>query len=580
MTAVDSQAAVAKRALILEPVLKNAPPARNTPQLQSARVDFRTSYTGQNVFNRLVGLLPAHVRGLCEKYQLTLADFAPAPLDQQLLRSALRGAKIDAVMVPSMIGGATGVGPQHRDAVLDEARELFERSFPPDEAEPWSAIVERNAHMHALAERDKRRAELSGLPRRSLGNLLRNLGKSELQHRYGDSSFHSLVVVRRDNDGTPHAAGYAQASTVPMTNGKSALYAQYVTLAESERGTGTFVVLSALANGLASLESRINGRQHVGIFGEAEYRGQADLEGIDFTDKRLSLHNHAGAKVLLLRTANGAWVSPHLQPRLDVDKQPLKLQMVFRPNGAKPENRRVIEDVSLDLVCELMDAFIAKFEREVLAPEDVADARVYVSELLERATGALLVPAERVPDYAEAARMDPAIAEQIERDRGSGFAAIDAVRGLIDSALGRRNANGDRIDVLSPRRAAEASCFSDDRGDARLAAGLRESFAPVSPAHPARGRGTPIAAFEGSSDHRAKLRGVALAQPATDRSARLTVCTDDLMLVDSMVARACSELARQGCRHLTVDSVVDRDANAAIRAAAETHGAKHGMSVA
>jgi hypothetical protein len=162
--------------------------------------------------------------------------------------------------------------------------------------------------------------------------------------------------------------------------------------------------------------------------------GQAEEDNdIKFTKKRLEIHNKVGAKALMLEMPDGSLVSPHLQPRLSKDVEPIQLLMLYRPSKYDEEDSKKTTELDIGMAKALMVSFINNFDTEGFAPEDVQEARDIIEAKFAKAKRAVLVPPSELPNVCELAKHDEFLMAQTKRT----FGDLEAHEKKIQEALHR-----------------------------------------------------------------------------------------------------------------------------------------------
>jgi hypothetical protein len=313
----------------------------------------------------------------------TLADVAANP---KHLRKMEESAQVIGYLerLPGRLGSIATFKP-------NQAFKLYEYAFPnPDEREPTQDIKDR------LKTYDKG-ANADG------------------------SGFFSLAIADKDR----HVIGYTQGSTVPSDRGLF-FYWQYGCVADQEFMKKSYGVdsnprehgiLNTIhgANAATLVATAKESKQPaLGMIWESEPRGLGeDAESIQFTGKRLQIHNQAGGRVMMGMTAEGELVNLHLQPRLTADSEPIALHMMFRPlKYAEGDEMKRGEMPKADGESMLL-AWVDNFRREGFAEKDVAEAEAEIRSRLARTEKIVLLPANEVPDAVTLAKTDELLKKQL-----------------------------------------------------------------------------------------------------------------------------------------------------------------------
>lgn len=266
--------------------------------------------------------------------------------------------------------------------------------------------------------------------------------EKKLKEQYGDSRFHAMV----EKNGKGEVIGYNQFSVMPVGEKQTVAYLQYTGVAdknfmkkhygsrETLRQEGGYRAHHAIIDAMADKDAKKLKRKegNVGTILESEMVGQADnVNDIQFTAKRLHIHRQAGLKAIMLKTPDGSLVTPHIQPRLSKDVDPIQLLMLYKPPKFDKESLGKTTSMDKDLAKSLMLSFVDNFDREGFAKEDVQEARQITEEKFSKAVEVLLVPPENLPDMCALAQHDPLLKKQVEKTYGS----IDAHSRMINEAL-------------------------------------------------------------------------------------------------------------------------------------------------
>jgi len=289
---------------------------------------------------------------------------------------------------------------------FQESMKLYEYAFPnDDEREETSLIFDRIKAMQNMTP--------------------------ELKKQYRDRRFHAVAIINDKNQ----AVGYAQFTVLPFGGEKDrvVVYGQYVAAADREfmkdkygssehfRRKGVYGSLGMLAPLMAAMDAEQmeykNG--YDGAFIESEMVGQAeDPDEIRFTQVRLNIHAALGAKAVMLELENGGFVSPHMQPKLSEDSDPIQLLMLYRPDDYLTQDASATVEMTKETAAMLENAFLDSLQSEGFNQQSIDEARQVLQDKLSRTKRALLMPVWEVPQITEVAKNDPLLAKQIERDYG------------------------------------------------------------------------------------------------------------------------------------------------------------------
>jgi hypothetical protein len=325
--------------------------------------------------------------------------------DKQLRKMTESLAVIATVeKLPGRLGSITGFKPS-------DAFKLYEHCFPnPDEREPIGDIKDRLKHYDGGAEKD-------------------------------GGNFHALSFA--DKEG--HVVAYSQGSTVPSKQGLF-YYWQYGCVADGDymkerygsksnpREHGVLNTIHGVNAATLEATAEATKQPAIGMMWESEPRGLGDdKSSIQFTDKRLAIHNRAGGRVMMGMTKEGELVNLHLQPRLTADSEPIALHVMFRPlkyAEGDEQKRGAMEKSSAEA---MMMGWVDNFRREGFAEKDVAEAEAEIRGRFARCESIVLLPANEVPDAVTLAKSDPILAKQILDMYGVGD--LDAARAFYEKAM-------------------------------------------------------------------------------------------------------------------------------------------------
>lgn len=285
--------------------------------------------------------------------------------------------------------------------VLENGLKLFTHLFPhPDEREDTDSIIER------------------------LGNQTMRRGKRGCFD----------IIIGRDTHG--RVISWHQFSTIPLPDDDGAVaFMQYTGSADEEfmkhaygekdghHGHGIYTLNTALMQQIADE----NARQFLscsgglkGYFLETEFKGQgASDDEIRFTAQRLKIHEMTGAKAIMLHMKDGSLLSPHYQPALGKDSEPIKLLLLFRRNSYDAAKLHEQEDIAKDEAERLLLSFIGNFDTEGFDVVEVERVRTLMKSWFKSAESAVLVPPTHLPDMVTMAKDDPVLREHATREYGS-----------------------------------------------------------------------------------------------------------------------------------------------------------------
>lgn len=286
--------------------------------------------------------------------------------------------------LPGKLGSVTAFKP-------NAAFKLYEYAFPnPDEREPVADIKARLKDFDKGAQED-------------------------------GSGFFALAIADKDRN----VVGYTQGSTVPSDAGLF-FYWQYGCVADrnfmkdkygadvNPREQGVLNTIHGANAATLVATAKQTGQTPIGSIWESEPRGLGeDPASIQFTAKRLQIHNQAGGRVMMGMTAEGELVNLHLQPRLTADSEPIALHMMFRPLKYKEGDELKKGEIPKSDGEAMMLAWINNFRVEGFPEKDVAEAEAEIKARLGRAAKIVLLPASDVPDAITLAKTDEILKKQI-----------------------------------------------------------------------------------------------------------------------------------------------------------------------
>lgn len=284
--------------------------------------------------------------------------------------------------------------------VLQNGIKLFTHLFPnPDEREDPASILDR------LGNREMRRGTRGCFD----------------------------VIINRDAHG--RVISWHQFSTIPLADDDGAVaFMQYTGSADEafmnatynggdgHHGHGIYTLNTALMQQVADENARLFLERSGGVKGyflETEFKGQGNTDDdIRFTAKRLKIHEMTGAKAIMLRMKDGSLLSPHYQPALGQDSEPIKLLLLFRRTSYDATTLHQIEDIAKDEAERLLLAFIDNFDTEGFDSCEVNHARSLIKSWFEMAESAVLVPPTLVPDIVTMAQHDSILRDYVHRTFG------------------------------------------------------------------------------------------------------------------------------------------------------------------
>lgn len=320
-------------------------------------------------------------------------QFIGSPKDEARIALALRHVHDSCLL---------GRNPENFPAdVLENGLKLFTHLFPnPDEREDTDSIIKR------------------------LGNQTM---------RRGQRGCFDVIIGR---DALGRIISWHQFSTIPLPDDNSAVaFMQYTGSADQtfmqqaygegdgHHGHGIYTLNTALMQQVADENARLFLERSGGLKGyflETEFKGQgATDDEIRFTAQRLKIHEMTGAKAIMLRMKNGSLMSPHYQPALSKDSQPIKLLLLFRRTSYDASKLHEEEDIKKEEAERLLLAFIGNFDTEGFDKDDVMRVRTIMKNWLEDADSAVLVPPTMLPDIVTMAKNDPVLHACAMREYGS-----------------------------------------------------------------------------------------------------------------------------------------------------------------
>ncbi|MDO8553790.1 MAG: hypothetical protein Q7S22_03205 [Candidatus Micrarchaeota archaeon] len=292
-----------------------------------------------------------------------------------------------------------------RDFNPTHYRELYGNSFPnPDERSPWSAMIG------------------------SVGDMNHIDHSAKLQAKYRHLRYHDVVALKGRA-----VAGFTSFATMPLESGKSVVYDLYTGVADRLFMLGTYGIdtefrsrgiahyFYVLRHGMAEEDGRKLGysSEVAGTMLESEMIGQAnDEQSIRNTRTRLQIHQRMGALVLMIDAGSDCWITPHLQPKLSDDSNPLLMHLLFRRLQADGVHLNHICEIDRELATSFLRAYIYSFEHQSTTTE-IDEMRSNTDSRLAAGKRFILVPPDKLPDMVTLASNDPLLREQIERDYGS-----------------------------------------------------------------------------------------------------------------------------------------------------------------
>lgn len=222
-----------------------------------------------------------------------------------------------------------------------------------------------------------------------------------------------------------HVIGYTQGSTVPSEQGLF-YYWQYGGVADraymkknygedvNPREHGVLNTIHAANAAALQATAAAAGRPALGMIWESEPRGLGDnAKDIQFTAKRLDIHNKAGGRVMMGLTAEGELVNLHLQPSLGEGKSPIALHMMYRSLQYQEGEELKRGELGKEDAEAILMAWANNFRVEGFAEKDVAAAEAEIKGRIDRCARIVLLPASEVPDVVTLAAKDERLREQV-----------------------------------------------------------------------------------------------------------------------------------------------------------------------
>lgn len=363
---------------------------------------------------RLRNLLGPELRQFLGK--IDVVDYIANPVE--LVR--ILGRSLPALGRIDLVNGDAKSAKTHAACEL-----LYGMNFAGDEAEPVEVIQQRRADMDKLGSATFRKTNREEW--------------SSIAERYGHSRFRHVALT--DRDGV--VAGQLQMSVSPVGDDSVAVFAQYVSVADAEqmaalrdqagldgagasaRRRGYLTLLHAVSLAVAARDGATCGRSNViGTFFESEMKGQAgDAEAAAFTYDRLDTHHSVGSRIMMLEMPDGSLLTPHLQPALGDEADPIQLHFMVRfptyDAAAMGEAVRWESSSDQKTARDLVQSFFDNFEREGFAKADVDAARSEIMGRFDRAARVVFLPPEQTPDMLQLAAWDPLLRDQVIKDYGS-----------------------------------------------------------------------------------------------------------------------------------------------------------------
>lgn len=239
--------------------------------------------------------------------------------------------------------------------------------------------------------------------------------------------------------------GYTQGSTVPSEQGLF-YYWQYGGVADAKymkknygedmnpREHGVLNAIHAANAATLNATAEACGRPALGMIWESEPRGLGEnAKDIQFTSKRLDIHNKAGGRVMMGMTKDGELVNLHLQPSLGEGKEAIALHMMYRSLKYEEGEEMKRGEMNKDDARAILLAWANNFRVEGFAEKDVAAAEKVMSERIARCEKIVLLPAADVPDVVTLAKSDPILRGQVFDMYG--VKDLDAARKFYDAAM-------------------------------------------------------------------------------------------------------------------------------------------------
>lgn len=222
-----------------------------------------------------------------------------------------------------------------------------------------------------------------------------------------------------------HVIGYTQGSTVPSEQGLF-YYWQYGGVADAQymkknygedvnpREHGILNTIHAANAAALNATAQARGLPALGMIWESEPRGLGDnAKDIQFTAKRLDIHNKAGGRVMMGMTKEGELVNLHLQPSLGEGKAPIALHMMFRSLQYEEGEELTRGEMKKQDAESMLMAWANNFRVEGFAEKDVAAAEQEMKTRIGRSEKIVLLPASDVPDVVTLAKTDEILWSQV-----------------------------------------------------------------------------------------------------------------------------------------------------------------------
>lgn len=253
--------------------------------------------------------------------------------------------------------------------------------------------------------------------------------------------FFALGITDKKNN----VIAYTQGSTVPCDQGVF-YYWQYGGVADANymkknygrdvnpREHGVLNVIHAANAATLSAAATTAGKPALGMIWESEPRGLGETSSdIQFTAKRLEIHNRAGGRVMMGMTKEGELVNLHLQPSLGEGKDPIALHMMYRPLAYEEGEEMKRGEMKKEDAASMLAAWTNNFRVEGFAEKDVAAAEAEMKTRMDGCAKILLLPASEVPDVVTLAKNDEILERQVLA--AYGVKDLSGARAFYDAAM-------------------------------------------------------------------------------------------------------------------------------------------------
>ena len=261
--------------------------------------------------------------------------------------------------------------------------------------------------------------------------------------RANGEGFFALGITDKQNN----VIAYTQGSTVPCDQGVF-YYWQYGGVADAQymkknygqdvnpREHGVLNTIHAANAATLNAAAAIANKPALGMIWESEPRGLGDNPvDIQFTAKRLEIHNRAGGRVMMGLTKKGELVNLHLQPSLGKGKDPIALHMMYRPLAYAEGEELKRGEMKKEDASSMLLAWANNFRVEGFAESDVAAAEAEMKTRIDGCEKIVLLPASDVPDVVTLAKTDEILWRQV-RDT-YGVKDLSEARSFYDAAMAK-----------------------------------------------------------------------------------------------------------------------------------------------